>query len=101
MPRERVRIVNPAPGGNDGTSLDRARRFVRRGRARFVDGGNAIEFFSTALDAAIRRSAAQVELARLVPCALPSRTARRGESFAQPLPDGHRTWALRGVVGSH
>lgn len=37
IPLMRIRITNPLPGGNAATSLNRARRFVRQGRAQWSD----------------------------------------------------------------
>jgi hypothetical protein len=56
MGRVRIKIANPLPGGGDFTSLNRAKRFVTGGKARFVDP-LTIEFLATPMRAAIVRSA--------------------------------------------
>lgn len=58
MREPRVRILNPVPGSNESTSLNRARRFVKRGLARFVDGSEStIQFLNTPAQAAVVQNA--------------------------------------------
>jgi hypothetical protein len=58
-------ILNPMPGGNNATSMNRARRFVKAGRARFVDASK-IEFLETPLSRRIAVSAEEALHRRLV-----------------------------------
>jgi len=58
MPKERiqVRIENPVVGGQTSTSPERARRFVRKGRAVFT-GERSIRFVDGEIQQAIRQRA--------------------------------------------
>lgn len=42
LPRADVLIENPLPGGSNKTNLNRARRYVRQGRAAFVGAGERV-----------------------------------------------------------
>lgn len=53
---ERVRIENPPTGGQDSTSVERANRFVRNGRA-VRTGAATIRFLDGPTQEAVRRSA--------------------------------------------
>jgi hypothetical protein len=58
MRKSKVRIVNPLAGDGGFTSINRARRFVKHGQARFTSAEeNEIEFMATPKQAAITRSA--------------------------------------------
>jgi hypothetical protein len=54
--RTQVRIENPVVGGQESTSLERACRFVRKGRAIFT-GEQSIRFVDGEMQQAIRRQA--------------------------------------------
>lgn len=58
MPKQRIqiRIENPVVGGQTSTSLERARRFVRKGRAVFTCE-QSIRFVDGEIQQAIRRRA--------------------------------------------
>ena len=64
MARIKVSISNPLPGGNAVTSLNRAKRFVLAGKARFVNP-TTIEFVASPSRAAIVRSAEERLHARI------------------------------------
>ena len=62
--RVEVRIINPVLGGQAGTSLKRAERFVRKGKAIFVDP-RTIRFLDSPQQADIGRRAEIVLHARI------------------------------------
>jgi len=63
MPKQEVRIVNPVPGGQNRTSVERARRFVRHGRAVMV-GPLVLQFLDTPLQRFIAADAQEKLLAQ-------------------------------------
>lgn len=48
MRKSKARIINPLPGSDGYTSINRARRFVKHGQARFTNADeNEIEFLQS------------------------------------------------------
>jgi len=62
--RAYVRIENPPPGHRDQTTLNRARRYERAGRAKFVEP-MVIRFLDTPIQRKILKSAKDRELAAI------------------------------------
>jgi hypothetical protein len=65
LPEPRVLIENPPPGGSNSTGLNRARRYVRQGRATFVGTGETVIRFGNYMRAVVARSASESSLAKL------------------------------------
>lgn len=67
MSRAYVRIENPPPGHRDQTTLTRARRYEKAGRAKFVEP-MVIRFLDTPIQRKILKSAEDKELAAISGC---------------------------------
>ena len=79
-------VLNPVTGGSAATSMNRARRFVKAGRARFVHD-NVIEFLDVPLNRRVALSADEALHRRMVGVNIDaiSRTMTRCEMAGVPI----------------
>jgi len=84
-------VLNPVAGGSAATSMNRARRFVKAGRARFVDN-NAIEFLDVPLNRGVALNAEEALHRRIVGVNIDaiSRTMTRREMAGLPIVGAER-----------
>lgn len=65
MQRSDVLIENPPPGGGNKTNLNRARRYVKQGRAVFVGVGETTIRMGSYMRSVVATSASESALAKL------------------------------------
>jgi len=65
MAKQKVRILNPAPGGSNITSVNRAQRYVHLGHAEFV-GPFVIRFLDTPMQRSVVARANETLLRRFL-----------------------------------